>query len=285
MRSEGIVRTGDRGRRGAVLLEVVVALSILLLAMSVVGLTFRNVMGNVERADRITRARIMTERLLVEMDTGILEMEEREQTGWFGKESIPGMSWRVEINPHDRIDRLVEVDVHIYMGDPDGSEEERQRLLSTRFWRPEPRGLDLEKDFGLDEDQIEQLTEAIPGGVAMFDPTDFDPRMIAQLDMDMLAELLPTLIQAFGGSFMGGDLNQLLKAVESGDMGALQGAIQQTTGGMQQGGGRGPGDSGAGAAVPGRGSGGGDQAGSGRGRDGEPGTRQGIGERRRGGKP
>jgi hypothetical protein len=238
-------RRGPRVRRGAALLEVVIALSILLVTMSVVGLTFRNVQRNIEWSERLSRAVIMSERLLVEMDTGFLDMkDEREMSGWFGVESIPGMSWRVEINPHDRIDRLVEVDVHIYMGDPDGSEDERLRLLTTRVWRPEPRGLDLEKDFGLDEDQIDQLTEAIPGGVAIFDPTDFDPRMFAQLDMEMLSELLPTLIQAFGGSFMGGDLGGLLQALESGDMGALEDLTRKAglpggASGLLPGGGRG----------------------------------------------
>lgn len=249
-------RPGGPSLRGMVLLEVVISLSILLLAMSVVGLTFRNVERNIERAELMAVARSLTERLVVEMDTGILDMEERELSGWFGVEAIEGMSWRVEINPHDDIERLVEVDVHVYLGDPDGPEEERLRILSTRVWRPEPRGLDLEKDFGLDEDQIDLLTEAIPGGVAIFDPTDFDPRMLAQLDLDMLSELLPTLIQAFGGSFAGGDLGALLEALQSGDMGALENAARQAVGGL----------SGGVPGMPTGSSGGGDQGG-GRGSD------------------
>lgn len=265
------VRRRPHRRCGVALLEVVVALSILLLAMSVVGLSFRNISRSIEDAERISRARIMTERLIVEMDTGILEMDEREMSGWFGEESIPGMSWRVEIIPHDRIERLVEVDIHIYLGDPDGDEEERLRLLSTRVWRPEPRGLDLEEDFGLDQDQIEQLTEAIPGGAAIFDPTDFDPRMIAQLDMEMLAELLPTLIQAFGANFMGGDLSSLLGSLESGDLGALRGAAEQIGGAA--------GDLG----IPVGGANGGSTGGAGRGGGGRSGrgggTRQGLGQR------
>jgi hypothetical protein len=209
-------------RRGAALLEVVVALSILLVAMSVVGLTFRNGQRNAELTDEMTRAMMLTERLLAEMETGILEMEEREQSGWFGEEAMPGMSWRVLVNPHEDINGLVDVDIEIHMGDPDGSDEEHQLVLSTRVQRPEPRGIDFEKDFGLDQDQIDQLTEAIPGGVAVIDPTDFDVRSLASLDLDALVELLPTLIQAFGANIGGGQLDGLIQAVQSGDLGAIQ---------------------------------------------------------------
>jgi hypothetical protein len=252
------------------LLEVVVALSILLLAMSVVGAVFRNGQHNIELAERISRAQIMTERLLVELDTGYLDMEDRrEESGWFGVEAMAGMSWRVEIEPHETIDRLIEVDVHIYLGDPDGPEEERQRLLSTRVLRVEPKGLDLEKDFGLDEDQIEQLTEAIPGGVAMLDPTDFDPRALAQLDLETLAELLPTLIQAFGVNIAGGQISGLLEALESGDLGALEEAARGMGGNR-------------GGSVPSEG----DQPrGGGRTLRGGGGTRQGLGQRGGKGRP
>jgi hypothetical protein len=268
-----------------VLLEVVVSLSILLVAMSVVGLTVRNIQRNIERGELIARGDVMTERLVAEMDTGILDSEERDQSGWFGVEAPEGMSWRVEINPHDTIERLVEVDVRIYLGDPDGDEDERRLVSATRLWRVEPRGLDLERDFGLDEDQIDQLTEAIPGGVAVLDPNDFDPRSLAHLDMEMLSELLPTLIQAFGGSFMGGDLNSLLKAVETGDLGALEGAVQQFGGSIGGVPGLPGGRQGAGGPDrPGRGERRG-QSGGERPERGERPTRQGIGQRGGGGNP
>ncbi len=282
----GVVTTVRRSvtrRRGAALLEVVVALSILLVAMAVVGGAFRNGAHTIDRAERMSRARVMTERLLVEMDTGILEMEEREQSGWFGDEAMEGMSWAVEINPHERIERLLEVDVHIYLGDPDGDADERRHLLSTRVLRVEPKGLDLEEDFGLDEEQIDQLTEAIPGGAAIFDPTDFDPRMLAHLDLESLAELLPTLVQAFGVSIGGGQFDGLMQALESGDMDALQGAAEEAAGsiGAPIGGQGGLPDAGAGQGSGGRRGGG--RRGGGEGGAQGGGTRQGIGERSRGG--
>ncbi|MCG8408759.1 MAG: hypothetical protein MI923_26435 [Phycisphaerales bacterium] len=225
----------SRHRRGVALLEVVVSLGILLVAMGVIGMTFRNGQHHVELAERMTRGMLMTERLLVELDTNILDMQEREQSGWFYDveheihETVPGMSWRVEINPSERIQGMLEVDISIYMGDPD-DEEQRQNILFTRVFRAEPQGIDFERDFGLDEDQIQQLTDAIPGGEQLFDPNNFDPRSLAQLDLDTLVELLPTLIQAFGANIAQGQLDQIIQAVESGDIGALQNMAGQMGG-------------------------------------------------------
>lgn len=215
------------------LLEVVISLGILLVAMGVIGLAFNNGRQKVEFAERMIRAMLMTEKLVAEMDTDLLDLEDREQSGWFGGESIPGMSWRVEVNPADQIPGMLEIDISIYMGDPDGSADERQLLLFTRVERIEPRGIDFEKDFGMDEDQIAQLTDLIPGGTQFLDPTNFDPRSLAQMDLDTLVDLLPTLIQAFGSSLGQGQIDQLIQAVQSGDLGALQNAA-----GAQQGGGR-----------------------------------------------
>jgi hypothetical protein len=215
------------------LLEVVISLGILVVAMGVIGLAFNNGQQKVEFAERMVRAMLMTEKLIAEMDTALLDLTDREQSGGFGDESIPGMSWRVEVNPSDRAPGVLDVDINIYMGDPNGSADEHQLLLATRVERVEPRGIDFEKDFGLDEDQITQLTDAIPGGAQVLDPTNFDPRSLAQLDLDTLVELLPTLIQAFGANLAQGQVDQLIQAAQSGDLSGLQNAA-----GAQQGGGR-----------------------------------------------
>ncbi len=208
-----------------ILLEVVVSLAILILAMGVIGLAFNNGNYRVNRAEERIQALIMTERLIAEMDTKILDLEEitegSGESGFFGEESIEGLSWRVEVESSPRVEGLLEVDFFIYMGDPD-DEDERQFVMHTRVFRPEPRGIDFERDFGLDEDQIQLLMDAIPGGAAVLDPTNFDPRSLAQLPLDDLIELLPTLIQAFGGNFGGLQMDQIIEAVQSGDTQALQ---------------------------------------------------------------
>ncbi len=232
-------RRSRRGRaaaalRGVVLLEVVISLGILLMAMAVIGLVFNNGQHHLRLSERRTRAMMLTDRLIAEMDTGYLELEEQEQSGFFGLEGEPGMSWRVEVDPDDTIQGLLNVDIHIYMGDPDGPEEERLRILTTHVHRAEQMGLDFERDFGFDEDQITQLTDAIPGGVAVLDPTDFDPRELASLDLDSLVEILPALLEAFGAGFGGGQLNELIDAARSGDLSGLQDLGKAASGGGGQ---------------------------------------------------
>lgn len=231
-------RFGGPALRGVVLLEVVVSLGILLMAMAVIGLVFNNGQHNLQMSERRTRAMMLTDRLVAEMDTGYLELEEQEQSGFFGVEGEQGMSWRVEVNPDEQITGLLNVDLHIYMGDPDGPDEERLRILSTHVHRAEPMGLDFERDFGFDEEQIAQLTDAIPGGEAVLDPTDFDPRELASLDLDTLVDILPALLEALGSGFGGGQLNELIDAASSGDLSGLQelgkaasGAIGNSAGG------------------------------------------------------
>ncbi|MFQ5429017.1 MAG: hypothetical protein ACE5E1_01800 [Phycisphaerae bacterium] len=210
-------------RPGVLLLEVVVALGLLVLAMGIIGLIFNNGRHNVELAERMSRAMVMTDRLIAEFDTKLLDNEEREQTGVFGEESVPGMSWKVEVNPSERVQGLLDIDISIYMGDPDGSEDERQLVLETRVQRAEPQGIDFERDFGLDEEQIDQITAAIPGGGMVFDPNNFDPRDLMRLPLDDLVDLLPAILQAFGAGLGQGQLDQIMQAVQSGNAGGQLG--------------------------------------------------------------
>ena len=229
---------GTRSRqrlRAVVLLEVVVSLGIIILAMGVIVLAFNNGNYRVHRAEERIQALIMTERLIAEMDTKILDLEEitegSGESGFFGDESIKGLSWRMTLDPSSRVEGLLKIDFFIYMGDPD-DEDNRQFVMHTRVFRPEPRGIDFERDFGLDEDQIQLLMDAIPGGAAALDPTNFDPRALAQLPLDDLVELLPTLIQAFGGNLGGLPMDQIIEAVKSGDTETLQDIAGQQGGNM-----------------------------------------------------
>jgi hypothetical protein len=236
----------------------VVSVTILLGAIAVVGAAFHNGIYYIERAEQIERARVMSEQLIVELETGWLDMKEREQTGTFGDEAMPGMSWRVSINPHPRIQRLLTVDVTIYMGEPDASPEKLDQILNTRVLHVEPRGLDLKEDMGLDDDQVTQLMDSLPAGAGGFvDPSNFDLKMLSGMPLDQLAELLPTLIQAFGVNISNGQMSQVIAALQSGDIAALQGAAQQATGGQL------PGSGGAGGSGTG-GSSAGSQGGTGR---------------------
>lgn len=217
--------------RAAALLEVVLSLGLLVLAMGIVGIVFKNGHDNVIMAEEMSRAMLLTDRLIAEFDTKILDEDMREYVGYFGEEAPAGMSFRVELNPSEQIPGMLEVDIGIFKGDPSGPEDQLDRILSTRVFRAQPMGIDFERDFGLDQEQIQQITDAIPGGAQVLDPTNFDPRALASLDLDTLIELLPTLVQAFGGQFGSGELDQIINAVRSGDVGQLQQIAGQRGGG------------------------------------------------------
>lgn len=241
-------------RRGVALLEVVVSLGILLVAMSVIGFTFRNGQHNLTMAEQMARAQLATEELITHIDTGYLLLTEPVQTGGFGDETEAGLAYRIFVNPSQTVPGLFEIDIEIHMGDPNGADNEHQLILANRILRVEPRGLDFERDFGMDEEQIQALSEAIPGGAQALDPKNFDPRMLAKLDLDQLTELLPVLLQAFGSKLTQGQIDKLMEAVQSGDLSGLQKAGQQISGGgqipgggssgQQQGSGQGAGSSG-----------------------------------------
>lgn len=229
---------------GVALLEVVVALSILLVAMAVVGVTFRNGAQNVMLAERMNQAQLLTNRLLTELDVGLIPLSVPEQgmpnedlSGYFGDDAPPGMSWKLEVTSDDNLPDMLKVGVSIFLGDPEAADDQHQRLLTTHVVRVVPRAINLETDFGFSQEQLDQLTEAIPGGAAIFDPTAFDPRAIASLDIETLRELLPALIQALGGGMLGGQLDSILQAAQRGDLSGLQDLGKQLGGLQQQGGG------------------------------------------------
>lgn len=233
------------GLRAAALFEVVVSLSILMVAMAVVGATFRNGAYHVELAERLNQANTLTERLLCELDLGLLPIMQpvaadqlsganrtQEISGWFAEDAPPGMSWKIEVAADQNVPGVMKVGVHIFLGDPDGGENRQQRLLTTYVFRAEPRSINLQNDFGIEEEQLALITDAIPGGAAMFDPNNFDPRAIAQLDLDTLRELLPILMAAFGGEMGAGQLDALMQMVQRGDMAGLQKMAEQAGGGQ-----------------------------------------------------
>ena len=214
-------------RPAAALLEVVISVSILLLAMSVIGVAFRNGLDSVELADRISRGDQLTDNLLNAIDCGMVSISEAEQTGTFGEIAEEGMFWKTEAVPDPQVAGLIHGAIYIYRGDPDGPEQNRRLIATTYVERIVPKGIDFQRDFGFTQEQVESITSAVPGGEALFNPADFDPRSLAKLDMNMLIELLPTLIEAFGGAFLEGQMDKLLEAAQRGDIAGLQKIAEQ----------------------------------------------------------
>lgn len=220
-------------RRGVLLLEIVFSLAILLSAIAVCGAAIHNSMLAVERAEQLTRATMLTENLFMQLDTSIVQPEE-EQTGFSSEPDMPGLSWKLEIRPDAQQPELLRVTATIYEGDPNGAEDQRRTVLATRTMRPKPRTLNLKNDFGMSDEQLKLLTDAIPGGTQSLDPENFDPRSLAGMDMDTLTQLLPALMAALS-SQMGGGAGQL-----PGDLGSLTGQLSGGQGAAGQAGNRTP---------------------------------------------
>ncbi|MFH1747570.1 MAG: hypothetical protein ABIG44_11055 [Planctomycetota bacterium] len=224
----------------ALLLEVVVALTIMVSAMGVLGAQLVNGVRLTADADRLTRAAALTDRLLalVEMDPEMQEslLLEEQADGEFG-DQYPGWFWEIEFQPVESVEGLGQVRVAVlYQEDPgridsdDGATLIRQVVLL----KAAPGRVDLVEDFGMDELQVEELTALLP--LADFDPSAVDPQMLVaaltenpELLLELLPELMPLLQQYMANSgglagmmeggipFSPGDL--------AGQLGGLEGMI------------------------------------------------------------
>jgi hypothetical protein len=222
--------------RGSALLEVVISLSILVVAMGVVGFAFRNCQLNLDRSERVTRAMLLADQVLTNIDLGILSVTSQaessqgqgnltEVSGVFGVDAPPGMSYRVQAGTDNALPGVIRLYIEIYAGDPD--DESHQLILATSALRAPPRSIDLERDFGLPAEQTQKIQDQIPGGSQVFDPKNFDPRALASMDMDTLIQMLPLLMQAFGGAALAGHMDEIMDAARSGDIQKLQDIAQE----------------------------------------------------------
>lgn len=221
-----VVRQAKR-QRAALLLEVVVALTILVAAMGMLGAQLSGGLKITENARQQTRAAQLADRImaLIELDMQIAELliDESQADGDFG-EQFPGYFWRTLIETTE-IEGLGLATIEIlHNPDPESYDDIDGAKLIRRMHmlKAVPARIDLEVDFGLTEEQVTLLTESLP--LADFDPQAVDPQALAAMDPEILLQMLPALmplLQRFGAALPGqgaaggaipgiGDLNALL---------------------------------------------------------------------------
>src|ERR1043166_5476382 len=105
-------------RPAAALLEVVLSLSILLIAMTFVGGAFSNGSLYVDRAERTARATELTQRILGEMASGLNVVGEKESVGSYGDETMADMCWRAVGSQTQQLPGLLNIEIEIFMGSP-----------------------------------------------------------------------------------------------------------------------------------------------------------------------
>ena len=231
----GMAPTRTR-RRAALLLEVLVALTILVAVLGVLSGQLVGGLKMVANGEEQTRASQLADRImaLLELDPTTMQrvFVDQQSDGEFG-DDYPGWYWRVFVEPtpttglgHVTIEVLHQPDAS-RRGDVDDARVVRR----LHMLKADPGRIDLEKDFGVEQEMVESVMGQIP--IPGLDPTALDPQQIVSLDPAELMQLLPTLLpllQQFGGG--GGNMQDLLKMLGGG------GDLQEMLGGMAGGGGR-----------------------------------------------
>ena len=185
---------------GFMLLEVVLAVGLLVLGLSVIGAQMQRSYFRAHDTDTVARVVFLAESKLAEIDTGLIEPE-REIEEDFGR-LFPQYAWRLTMEAAG-LPELYFFELEI-LHDPlrevedDFEFNDAEVAARFRFLKAAPRPLDLTADFGLDEDAAEDLNERLAdlGGGAL-DVHDFNPALFRDMDMEDLLEILPALMEAF----------------------------------------------------------------------------------------
>ncbi len=231
-------RPAQHRLRGAMLLEVVLALAILVSALAAIGIQMNQSLRTGYGNENLAQAMMLADAKMGQLDTGTLFIE-REMEDEFG-EIFPGYFWRFEIIPHDDIIDMYQVRLDILYGATDedgenGNIDDAEIVATLHTIRPQPANLDLQRDFGLTEEQLDEIASALPPDIA--DPTDISPAMFAEMDITTLMELMPVLMENLGGDFnlTSEQMQQLMDAGMSGeiptDLGDVQDLINRGQGG------------------------------------------------------
>jgi len=186
-----------------VLLETVIATGLLVLGLAVIGAQVQKSYFGAKHMERRERARMLAESKLAELDTGLLEFEsfDEEFEEEFGP-LFPHYGFRITIEPTVTEElNLVTLEIlHLIRDyDNDDFDFDEAKVLHTLYtFRLTPRPLDLSVDFGMEEEQLEELELAASDVGLDIDPYEWDSRIIATLDVEELIQFVPAMMKAFG---------------------------------------------------------------------------------------
>ncbi len=210
-----------RGRCGYLLLEVVIALGLLVVGLSAIGMQVQTSYETTHETARMLRAMNLAESKMAELESGlILDIDsaiEDDLEEEFGR-LFPDFAWRLRLDPTETPELwAVRLDIlHLHREDVDEEFDfdGAAILFTIRTLRASPATIDPEKDFGADEEAMQQLVDALAG--TEIDPYAIDLQQIGQLPMEQLLELLTAfedagLLEGVNlGSFLPPEIMQLL---------------------------------------------------------------------------
>lgn len=174
-----IVRSRGRraSERAAMLLEVVVSVGLLTFGLAVVGVQVRAGLDAARNTDRATRAMLLTDTVLAELDAGFITWSKmtEEAKGDFGV-IYPGYTWRLQFDQAD-VEGLYMVTVQIgynaeqaqqQIDDPalEISFDDDGRMIERTAYRlyAAPADVNMERDYGLSSQDVQEILAASAGG-------------------------------------------------------------------------------------------------------------------------
>ncbi len=184
------------------MLEVVISIGLLVMGLSVLGAQINRARESAHAGEDLTRLIMLAESKIAELETGLVHFEADADDEVEGDFSLrfPHYGWRMRIEETATED-LWALTLEILHAPRESLDDEldldnAEVVYQVHMLRATPAVLDVETDLGLDEETINELTEKLPP--EFFDPPNFDPSMVTQLDMEDLIELLPALMSLFG---------------------------------------------------------------------------------------
>jgi len=155
---------------GAVLLEVVGSLGLLVFGMAMVGLQVRAGLDAARETNLGTRALMLTDTILAELDAGAIipDTTDDEVKGDFGVKA-PGYTWRIQIERAD-VENFYMLTLELafnqehmdeQIDNPDleiDIEDDGTTIVRTAYrLYPKPADIDIERDYGPTPEDLEKL--------------------------------------------------------------------------------------------------------------------------------
>ncbi len=193
-------------RRGYLLLETVIATGMLITGLAVIAAQVQGSHSSVKEMRRRIHAMMLAESQLAMLDLGLVELESFDEVeeGDFGPR-YPDFGWEMTTE-ETAIPGvfLIQLDVLHSYREGDYSEDsfefdEAESVYALYAQRVTPLPLDLGLDFGVPEEQLEEISEKLAVlGVEGLDAQALDPTILAKLDFEQFLEILPVLADAMG---------------------------------------------------------------------------------------
>lgn len=191
------------GRRGYLLLEMVMSVALLLVGLTVIGSQFQQGWEAAHKTEDMTRVLMLAESKLAELETGLVNLDleaDDEAEGDFTLR-FPDYGWRMRF-VETAIEGLRMITLEILFSpredlDDDFDFDAAKVVQSVYTMRADPAMVNLEVDYGLEEEAIDQIREVFPD--SDLDVENFDmARPFRDLPIEDLILILPTLLQAMG---------------------------------------------------------------------------------------